>query len=131
MFDPYEIFEKDGVKIAVVGAVTEELPSIVLADHIKDYDVGSIVVNAGQAAQDARAKGAQIVIALIHDGDNHDNATGPVFDVADQLGGAGGVVDAVLGGHTHGLVNTAAANGTPVAIAGSYGQGFSRDSSSQ
>lgn len=89
MFDPYKIFEKDGVKIAVVGAVIEELPNIVLADYIKDYDVGNIVDNVRQAAQDARAKGAQIVIALIHAGDNYDSKTGPVFDVANQLGGAG------------------------------------------
>lgn len=124
MFDPYEIFVKDGIKIAVAGAVTEDLPDLVSADHIKEYDVGSIVDNVKQAAQDARAKGAQIVIALIHAWDNHDSKTGPVFDVANQLGGAGGVVDAVLGGHTHDKVVAAAANGAPVAIAGCYGNGF-------
>ena len=43
-------------------------------------------------------RGAQIVIALIHAGDNYDSKTGPVFDVANQLGG---VIDAVLGGDTH------------------------------
>lgn len=124
VFDPYEIFERDGVKFAVVGAITEELPSVVLADYVKDYTVGSIVENVRKAAQDARSKGAQIVIALIHEGDNYDGKTGPVFDIANQLGGAGGVVDAVLGGHTHNLVNTTAANGTPVAIAGYHGKGF-------
>ena len=98
MFEPYEIIEKDGVKIAVVGAVTEELPDIVLPGYIKDYDVGDIVDNVRQAARDARKKGAQIVIALIHAGDNLDSRTGPVFEVANQ---AGDVIDAVLGGHTH------------------------------
>ena len=121
VFEPYAIFEKDGMKIAFVGAVTEELPNVVLPDHIKDYEVGNIVENVRQAARDAREKGAQIVIALIHAGDNNDSRTGPVFDVANQ---AGDVIDAVLGGHTHTLVNTTAANGTPVAIAGSYGRGF-------
>ncbi|WP_161486054.1 5'-nucleotidase C-terminal domain-containing protein [Desulfotomaculum copahuensis] len=124
VFDPYEIFTKDGVKIAVVGAITEDLPDIVLADNVKDYDVGSIVDNIRQAAQDARTNGAQIVIALLHAGDNYDSKTGPVFDVANQLGGPGGLVDTVLGGHTHDLVNTTAANGTPVAIANCYGKGF-------
>ncbi len=124
VFEPYKIFEKDGVKIAVVGAVTEELMNIVLADYVKDYKVGSIVDNVEQAAKEARAKGAQIVIALIHAGDNRNLKTAPVFDVANQLGGAGGVVDAVLGGGTHDLVNTTAANGTTMAIAGSYGKGF-------
>ena len=119
VFEPYAIFEKGGVKIAFVGAVTEELPIIVLPGYIKDYNVGDIVDNVRQAARDAREKGAQIVIALIHAGDNYDSRTGPVFDVANQ---AGDVIDAVLGGHTHTLVNTTAANGTPVAIAGSYGR---------
>jgi 2',3'-cyclic-nucleotide 2'-phosphodiesterase/3'-nucleotidase/5'-nucleotidase len=121
VFEPYEIFEKDGVKIAVVGAVTEELPNVVLPGYVKDYDVGAIVDNVIKAARDAREKGAQIVIALIHDGDNNDSRTGPAFDVANH---AGDVIDAVLGGHTHTLVNTTAANGTPVAIAGAHGRGF-------
>lgn len=124
VFDPYEIFIKDGVKIAVVGAITEDLPTLVLEDYVKDYDAGSIVENVKKAAQDARANGAQIVVALLHAGDNYDNQTGPVFDVANQLGGPGGVIDAVLGGHTHNLVNTVAANGTPVAIANCNGKGF-------
>ncbi len=123
VFDPYKIIERDGVKIAFVGAITEETPAIVLPDLVKDYDFGNVVGNVGRAAREARAKGAQIVIALIHDGDKDDNATGPIFDVAGQLGGAAGVVDAVLGGHTHNVV-TATANGTPVAIAGSNGKGF-------
>jgi len=124
VFDPCKIFVKDGVKIAVVGAVTEDLPDLVTQEYIKDYEVGSIVDNVRQTAQDARAQGAQIVVALIHAGDNCDSKTGPVFDVADRLGGAGGVVDAVLGGHIHNVVTAAAANGTPVAIAGCYGKGF-------
>ncbi|MDD4239295.1 MAG: 5'-nucleotidase C-terminal domain-containing protein [Desulfotomaculaceae bacterium] len=124
VFAPYEIFIKDGVKIAVVGAITEDLSTLVVEDYVKDYDVGSIVDNVKQAAQDARANGAQIVVALLHAGDNYDNQTGPVFDVANQLGGAEGLIDAVLGGHTHNLVNTAAANGTPVAIANYNGKGF-------
>ncbi len=124
VFDPYKIFEKDGEKIAVVGGVTEDLPDLVSAENFRDYDVGGLVENVGQAAQDARSKGARIVVALIHAGDNHDGKTGPVFDVAGKLGGAGGVVDAVLGGHTHDIVTAAAANGTPVAIANCYGKGF-------
>lgn len=124
VFNPYEIFEKDGVKIAVVGAITEELPNLVLPDCVQDYEVGSIVENVREAAQDARANGCRMVIALIHAGDNADGKTGVVFDVANQLGGAGGVVDAVLGGHTHNLVHTTAANNTPIAIAGSNGKGF-------
>lgn len=124
VFDPYKIFEKDGVKIAVVGAITEELPDLVRADYVEDYEVRSIIDNVGEAAEDARANGCRIVIALLHEGDNLDGKTGVVFDVADQLGGPGGVVDAVLGGHTHNLVNTVAANYTPVAVAETHGKGF-------
>ncbi|MGI6711837.1 MAG: 5'-nucleotidase C-terminal domain-containing protein [Bacillota bacterium] len=124
VFDPYRIFDLNGVKIAVVGAVIEELPNIVLPDYVKSYEVGSIVEGVKDSAQDARAKGAQIVIALIHSGDDYNGKTGPVFDLANQLGGLGGVIDAVLGGHTHNQLVVVAANGTPVVIAGSSGQGF-------
>jgi len=124
VFEPYKIFVRDGVKIAIVGAVTEDLPDLVKPEQFKDYEAGSIVDNVRRAAQEARAEGAQIVIALIHAGDNYDSRTGPVFEVAGRLGGAGGVVDAVLGGHTHNVVAATAANGTPVAVAGCYGKGF-------
>lgn len=104
VFDPYKIFTLDGVKIAVVGGITESTPGIVLAANIQNYDVLSNVTYINKYAQQARQiDGAQIVIALIHEGDNYNNGTsGPIVDITQNLVG----VDAVLGGHTHDIVST-------------------------
>ena len=125
VFDPYQIFTLDGEKIAVVGGLTEDTPNIVLADNIAPYDVRSNVTCVNAAAADARAHGAQVVIALIHEGDNYNNgASGPIVDIAKQLTG----VDAVLGGHTHSIVNTTVTTNAgatiPLEIGNAYGCGF-------
>jgi 2',3'-cyclic-nucleotide 2'-phosphodiesterase (5'-nucleotidase family)/3',5'-cyclic AMP phosphodiesterase CpdA len=125
VFDPYQIFTLDGVKIAVVSGLTESAPNIVLADNIKDYDVLSNVTYINQYVQEARAAGAQIVIALIHEGDDYNNgASGPIVDIAKNLVG----VDAVLGGHTHDIVQTTvttnAGKTIPLAIGNCNGNGY-------
>ncbi len=119
---PYKIFAKDGVKIGVIGAVTETTPGIVLYDYIKNYDVGQIVPAVNQAAADARAEGAQIVIALIHEGITPTSPynSGPLLDIANQLTG----VDAVLGGHSHVYAQLTASNGIPVVEGNCNGKGF-------
>ena len=125
VFDPYEMFTLDGVKIAVVGGITEKTPSMVLDTNIANYDVLSNVTYINKYAQEARDAGAQIVIALIHEGDNYNNgASGPIVDIAHQLAG----VDAVLGGHTHTIVQTTVTNKDgkliPLEIANSSGKGY-------
>lgn len=126
VFDPYKIFTLDGVKIAVVGGITETTPGIVLADYIKDYDVLSNVTYINKYAEQARmVDGAQVVIALIHEGDNlNGGASGPIVDIAKNLVG----VDAVLGGHTHDIVNTTvttnAGKSIPLEIANYNGNGY-------
>ncbi|ATW28223.1 5'-nucleotidase C-terminal domain-containing protein [Candidatus Formimonas warabiya] len=126
VFDPYRIFTLDGVRIAVVGGITETTPGIVLADYIKDYDVLSNVTYVNKYAEQARTvDGAQIVIALIHEGDNYNNgASGPIVDIAKNLVG----VDAVLGGHTHNVVSTTvttnAGESLPLEIGNYNGKGY-------
>lgn len=125
VFDPYKIFTLDGEKIAVVGGITEDTPNIVLSDNIASYDVRSNVTCINAAAADARAHGAQVVLALIHEGDNNNNGTsGPIVDIAKNLTG----VDAVLGGHSHTIVNTTVTTNSgvtiPLEIGNAYGYGF-------
>lgn len=126
VFDPYKVFTLDGVKIAVVGGIAEETPGIVLADYIKDYDVLSNVTYINKYAEQARTEdGAQIVIALIHEGDDLNNGTsGPIVDIAKNLVG----VDAVLGGHTHSVVSTTVTTNSgksmPLEIGSCNGKGY-------
>ena len=125
VFDPYKIFTLDGVKVAVVGGITESTPNIVAAGTIENYDVLSNVTYINKYAQEARAAGAQMVIALIHEGDDYSNgASGPIVDIAKNLVG----IDAVFGGHTHDIVNTTVTTNSgkniPLAIGNSNGKGY-------
>jgi|GEM_PF-272424 len=125
VFDPYKIFTLDGVKIAVVGGITESTPNIVAAGSIEDYDVLSNVTYINKYTQEAKAAGAQIVIALIHEGDDYSNGvSGPIVDIAKNLVD----VDAVLGGHTHDIVSTTVTTNSgksiPLAIGNCNGKGY-------
>nr|WP_238882257.1 5'-nucleotidase C-terminal domain-containing protein [Clostridium sp. YIM B02551] len=121
-FEPYKIIEKDGVKIAVVGAITDTTPTIVLpayADNYKFTDVSNEINTIAKEIKDNKL--ADVTVALIHEGDNLDNATGPIFDIANSLSN----VDAVFGGHSHSKVYaTASVTKIPIYIANSSGKGF-------
>jgi 2',3'-cyclic-nucleotide 2'-phosphodiesterase / 3'-nucleotidase / 5'-nucleotidase len=122
-FDPYRIIVKDGVRIAIVGAITLETPSIVLAAMISGLTVTDPVADINAAVKEIRdGKKADVVIALIHEGGSVDSkgiAKGPLFDIARALVG----VDAVFGGHSHTIVNTRV-GAMPVVIANNAGKGY-------
>ncbi|OOM79199.1 5'-nucleotidase C-terminal domain-containing protein [Clostridium sp. BL-8] len=122
VFDPYKIINKDGVKIAIIGGITLETETSVSPKYVKDYEFKDLASEINSvAAQIKQSKLADVIIALVHEGDKGDNATGPVFDLANKLQN----VDAVFGGHSH--TKTAAIAQTtkiPVYIGGSNGKGY-------
>nr|WP_263488739.1 MULTISPECIES: 5'-nucleotidase C-terminal domain-containing protein [unclassified Clostridium] len=122
VFDPYKVMTKDGIKIAIIGGITTETPSIVLPDNIKDYEFRDLTNEINSVAKEIKQNNlADVVLVLVHEGDNRDNATGPIFDMANQLNN----VDAIFGGHTHSKVCGSAANTKiPVYIGNSYGKGY-------
>jgi 5'-nucleotidase len=105
----FTIIERGGVKIGVVGANTPETIEQVFPGNL-DYTNAAgakktITINPGvtginQAIVDAKAAGADIVIALIHQGwqENADGgAKGVLNTMAAQIKGAA----AIYGGHSH------------------------------
>ncbi|MEC0226278.1 immunoglobulin-like domain-containing protein [Paenibacillus alba] len=117
VLDAYKIFEKDGVKIAVIGAVTRDT-QYALPGTVDAYNFEDIAVEVNKAAVAARAQGAQIVVANIHE-ENDDDTKGPIFDITKQLEG----VDAVLGAHGHRDLKTVV-NGIPLIIGRARGEDF-------
>jgi len=105
----FTIIERAGVKIGVVGANTPETIEQVFPGNLDYTDASgakkTITINPGvtginQAIVDAKAAGAEIVIALIHQGwqENADGgAKGVLNTMAAQIKGAA----AVYGGHSH------------------------------
>jgi 5'-nucleotidase len=105
----YSIIERAGLKIGVVGANTPETIEQVFPGNLDYTDASgakkTITINPGvtginQAIVDAKAAGADIVIALIHQGwqENADGvAKGVLNTMAAQIKGAA----AIYGGHSH------------------------------
>ena len=105
----YTIIERDGLKIGVVGSNTPETIDQVFPGNL-DYKNASgamktITINPGVAGvnaaiAEAKAAGADIVIALLHQGwtENSDGLAKGLFNsLASQIKGAA----AIYGGHSH------------------------------
>jgi 2',3'-cyclic-nucleotide 2'-phosphodiesterase/3'-nucleotidase len=124
IYEPYKIFKKDGVKIAVIGS-----SCIKIRDRFIKYNKNSKYIytehvdEINALAKELRdGKKADVIIALIHDGGSvavNGKQTGEIFKVAEKLQG----VDMVLGGDTHTIVNTTV-NNMPVLVGGAMADGF-------
>ena len=105
----FTIVERGGVKIGVVGSNTPETIEQVFPGNLDYKDASgakkTITINPGvaginQAIVDAKAAGADIVLAIIHQGwqENADGvAKGVLNTMASQIKGAA----AIYGGHSH------------------------------
>jgi 5'-nucleotidase len=105
----YTIIERGGLKIGVVGANTSETIDQVFPGNLDYKDAAgakkTIVINPGVAGVnaaivEAKAAGADIVIAALHQGwtENADGVAKGLFnELASQIKGAA----AIYGGHSH------------------------------
>jgi 5'-nucleotidase len=120
--------EVGGVTVGFVGAVTEDLPSLVSPDGIAGLTVTDIVDATNAEAANLTAAGADVVVLLVHEGapdtdcvDAPDSAWGRIVQ------GVSPDVDAIVSGHTHlnySCQYPVAAWGSrtrPVVSAGQYG----------
>ncbi len=101
---PYTIVTRDGVKIGIVGQNTESTVEQVFPGNLKGAS-GTITIDPGvaginKAIADVRAAGAQVVVALVHQGwtENLSGvAEGRLPELAEQIKGA----NIIYGGHSH------------------------------
>ena len=107
---PYTIVTRGGVKIGIVGSNTESTAEQVFPGNLVGPS-GTITIDPGvsginKAIADARAAGAQVVVALVHQGwtENLNGvAEGRLPDLAEQIKGA----NVIFGGHSHLVYSTA------------------------
>jgi len=115
VLDEYALFDVDGVSVAVIGAVTEETPTLVLPEGVAGLDFGDPVeaVNrvAAQLSDGDESNGeAQVILATLHEGSALIQGDGATLEdaVAESTTFAAIVndlapeVDAVINGHTNG-----------------------------
>ncbi|HEY6738440.1 MAG TPA: bifunctional UDP-sugar hydrolase/5'-nucleotidase [Actinopolymorphaceae bacterium] len=128
----YWIAKFQGIRVGFVGAVTDELPSLVSPTGIEDITVGSPVDAANRVADqlsDGRSNNgeADIVIMLVHEGaatSSVESATDPTTRFGDIVLNANDNIDAIVSGHTH-LAYNHVIDGRPVISSGQYGERFS------
>lgn len=100
------LMRRDGVKIGIVGMNTEDTPEVVTPGNLTDPETGQdVTISAStrgvqRAIDRVRARGAEVVIVLAHQGWSMNvdgRPKGRLLQVARNLRGA----DIVYGGHTH------------------------------
>ena len=94
VFAPYVIRKINGVPVAVVGQAFPYTPIANPRYFVADWTFGIQEENLQKAVDDARAKGAQAVVLLSHNGMDVD------LKLASRVTG----IDVILGGHTHDAV---------------------------
>ncbi len=121
------------IKVGFVGAVTEDLPSLVSPAGIQGVTVTDIVDATNEAADDLKADGADLVVLLVHEGASqatYASATNESTAFGHIVNNVDADVDAIVSGHTHLAYNFAVpvpawANRVvkkrPVVSAGQYG----------
>ena len=126
------------VEVGFIGAVTEDLPSLVAADGIAPIKVTSIINETNTAATDLEAAGADVVVLLVHEGastTSYARATDPATAFGAIVTGVGPKVDAIVSGHTHLAYNHSvpvpawagrAVTERPVVSAGQYGENLNK-----
>ncbi|WP_415227578.1 bifunctional UDP-sugar hydrolase/5'-nucleotidase UshA [Psychromonas sp.] len=103
MFDAYKIFNKDGIKIAVIGLTTEDTADIGNPEFIKQVEFRDPKVEAKLVIAELKAKhNPDVIIAATHmghylNGNNGSNAPGDV-QLARYLNE--GSLDMIIGGHS-------------------------------
>jgi sulfur-oxidizing protein SoxB len=91
VFAPYALREMNGVKVAVIGQAFPYTPIANPRWMVPDWSFGIQDDNMQKVVDEARAKGAQVVVVLSHNGMDVD------LKMASRVTG----IDAILGGHTH------------------------------
>lgn len=117
LFQPYEIFERGGSSIAVIGQAFPYMPIANPGWMFPEYSFGIRDERMQEIVDEVRAAGAECVIVLSHNG----------FDVDKKMAGVVSGIDVILSGHTHdALPEPVLVNETIILPSGSNGKFVTR-----
>jgi S-sulfosulfanyl-L-cysteine sulfohydrolase len=91
VFPPYVMRQINGVPCAIIGQAFPYTPIANPRYFVADWEFGIQDQNMQKMVDEARAKGAQVVVVLSHNG----------MDVDLKMAGRVTGIDVILGGHTH------------------------------
>jgi len=97
--EDYKIFTVGGIKVGVVGITNPEAPTLVFPGNFGSIVVSSEYAAANKAKAAARKAGAQVVVAIIHEGVRGFESGQPFGELIDFANNVGGF-DVIFGDHT-------------------------------
>ncbi len=116
-YEPYRMFERGGVQIAVIGQAFPYLPIANPSWLFPDLSFGVRQERMAEVVQEVRDAGADLVVLLSHNG----------FDVDRKMAANVPGIDVILTGHTHDAIPEPVLVGKTYLIAsGSHGKFVSR-----
>ncbi len=116
-YEPYKMFERNGVQIAVIGQAFPYMPIANPGWMFPDLSFGIREERVAEMVDEVRANGADVVVLLSHNG----------FDVDRKLASRVPGIDVILTGHTHDALPEPVVVGNTLLIAtGSHGKFVSR-----
>jgi sulfur-oxidizing protein SoxB len=116
-FAPYKMFERGGVKIAVIGQAFPYMPIANPGWMFPEYSFGIRDERMQEVVDEVKAEGAELVVMLSHNG----------FDVDKKMASRVKGIDVILSGHTHDALPEPVLVGETIIIAsGSNGKFVSR-----
>ena len=116
-FKPYQMFERGGVQVAVIGQAFPYMPIANPGWMFPEYSFGIRDENMQQMVDEVRAAGAELVVCLSHNG----------LDVDKKMAGNVTGIDVILSGHTHDALPEPVLVGDTIIVAsGSNGKFVSR-----
>jgi len=134
----YDTFEVDGVRVAVIGAVTEETPSLVSPGGISTLSFGDPVEAVNRVVAELKAEdAADVFVAEYHEGAGAGATEGSTLEqelaldsaFTDIVENTSADVDAIFTGHTHKkyswdaqIPGAPVGDTRPVLQTGSYGE---------
>ncbi len=117
LVEPYKMFERGGVNIAVIGQAFPYMPIANPRWMFPEYSFGIRQDRMAEMVAEVRAKGAELVVLLSHNG----------FDVDKKMAAQVSGIDVILSGHTHDALPEPVLVGETIIIAsGSNGKFVSR-----
>lgn len=141
VLNEYKIVTVNGVKVAVIGALTQETPSLVTPAGIANLTFGDPVEAVNRVAKKIKdQKLADVIVAEYHEGAGDGTVEGATLEQEVAAGGAfadivqktSASVNAIFTGHTHkqyvwdapipGVAANAAVKTRPILQTGSYGE---------
>ncbi|WP_336648696.1 ExeM/NucH family extracellular endonuclease [Microbacterium sp. MMO-10] len=125
---PSWVKDVQGVKVGFIGAVTEDLPTLVSPDGMKGLEVRDIPTSVNKVAAalkdgDPSNGEADVIILLVHEGATTTDVASitPESRLGEIVNGVDKSVNAIVSAHTH-LAYNHVIDGRPVVSAGQYGE---------